>query len=273
MSSAKRQSSTLFVGSVAKAFLVLEAFSSERRSLNLGEISSHTGLDKSAAQRFANTLHVLGYLHKDPVTRRYLLSPKALEIGLNYLRISGLAETAAPFLREAARQCDETVNLTQLDGRDIVYVNRIPSRHIISVDVLVGSRFPAWCTAAGRVLLAYLPEDAMRSVLKDSDRMAYTAKTTTGVEALVAIVKQARERGYSFAAEQMFLGEYTIAAPIFNLAHEPIAALSISGLASRHSREAFESKMLPIVLDTAGAISSTQGMHHPRRAVPVRRRR
>jgi DNA-binding IclR family transcriptional regulator len=273
MRSKPTKASTLFVGSVAKAFRVLEAFNAERRTLNLGEISAHTGLDKSAAQRFANTLHVLGYLRKDAVTRRYLLSPKPLEIGLNYLRTSGVAEPAAPFLREASRQCDETVNLTQLDGREIVYISRIPSRHIISVDVLVGSRFPAWCTAAGRVLLAYLPEDALRRLLKESERLAYTAQTTTGIDALVSVIQQARERGYSFAAEQMFLGEYTVAAPIFNPAHEPIAAVSISGLASRHSREMFENKMLPIVLDTAGAISSTQGLHHPRRAVPVRRHR
>lgn len=263
-----RRSSTIFVGSVSKAFRVLEAFTSQHQTLNLGEISALTGLDKSASQRFANTLYVLGYLRKEIDTRRYLLSPKALEIGLSYLRANGVAEPAAPFLREAARQCDETVNLTQLDGKEIVYIGRIPSRHIISVDVLVGSRYPAWCTAAGRMMLAFLPDKQLREILMDSERLAYTSHTVTDIEALVSLVRQARKQGYSVAAEQMFLGEYTVAAPIFNPLHEPIAALSISGLASRHKREEFEHRMRPIVLDTAGAISSTQGMHHPRRAIP-----
>ena len=262
-----RRSSTVFVGSVAKAFRVLEAFSSRHRTLNLGEISALTGLDKSAAQRFTNTLHVLGYLRKEAVSRRYLLSPKTLEIGLSYLRGSGIAEPAAPFLREAARQCDETVNLTQLDGNEIVYIGRIPSRHIISVEVLLGTRYPAWCTAAGRVMLAFLPEAQSHEIVKKSDRHAYTSRTVTDIKGLAALLRRARQNGYSFAADQIFLGEYTVAAPIFNPGHEPIAALSISGLASRHSRQDFERKMTPIVLDTAGAISSTQGMHHPRPAI------
>jgi DNA-binding IclR family transcriptional regulator len=261
-----RRGSTLFVGSVAKAFRVLETFRAQRRSLNLGEISALAGLDKSAAQRFANTLHVLGYLRKEPVSRRYSLSPKALEFGLNYLRANGIAEPAAPFLREAARQCDETVNLTQLDGKEIVYIGRIPSRHIISVEVLVGTRYPAWCTAAGRIMLAFLPEAQSHEIVKSSERHTYTSHTVTELKALIALIRRARASGYSFAADQMFLGEYTVAAPVFNRAHEPIAALSVSGLASRHDREEFERKMLPIVLDTAGAISSTQGMHYPRPA-------
>lgn len=254
-----RTSSTLYVGSVAKAFRVLEAFKNGRNLLSLGEISGLTGLDKSAVQRFTNTLYQLGYLRKDPVTRGYLLSPKSLDVGLSYLLASGVAQPAAPYLREAARQSDETVNLTQLDGGEIVYIGRIPSRHIINHDVLVGTRYPAWCTTTGRVMLAFMPETVRRQLLESADRIAYTPQTVTNLNQLMTILRRAREDGYSFAAEQIFRGEFSVAAPIFGASEEPIAALSIVAPASRYDEQAFLRKMVPIVRDTAAAISTTQG--------------
>jgi DNA-binding IclR family transcriptional regulator len=254
-----RTSSTLYVGSVAKAFRVLEAFKNGRRLLSLGEVSALTGLDKSAVQRFTNTLHQLGYLRKDPVTRGYILSPKTLDVALSYLLASGVAQPAAPYLREAARQSDETVNLTQLDGGEIVYIGRIPSRHIINHDVLVGTRYPAWCTSTGRVMLAYMPEITRRQLLEASDRVAYTPQTVTNLAQLLGIVKRARDEGYCFSSEQVFRGEYSVAAPIFGAPEEPVAALSIAAPASRFDEQSFLRKMVPIVRDTAAAISTTLG--------------
>jgi DNA-binding IclR family transcriptional regulator len=256
------QSSTLFVASVAKAFSVLEAFGGSRRYLSHAEISTLTGLDKSAAQRFANTLLQLGYLRKDPITRAFGLTPKALALGLSYLRAGGVAEPAAPFLREAARESDETVNLTQLDGTDIVYIGRIPSRHIISADLLVGTRYPAWCTAMGHAMLAHIDEEQARDILVRSNRIPYTAHTVTDLEQILAVIREARQAGFSFVADQIYLGDFTVAAPIFGPSHEPIAALGITGLASRHERARFQARMGRLVMDTAGAISATLGREH-----------
>jgi DNA-binding IclR family transcriptional regulator len=263
-----RGTSTLIVASVGKAFRVLDAFRGGQRSLGLGEIASATGLDKSAAQRFANTLYVLGYLAKDAISRSYALTPKSLDLGLIYLLGNGVALPAAPYLREAARQSDETVNLTQLDGGDIVYIGRIPSRHIISNDVLVGTRFPAWCTATGRVMLAYMPGDRRNALLERAERIRYTAHTVTSLSQLQALIAKAREDGYSYTAEQIFRGEFTVAAPIFGTGEEPIAAISIAGPASRYQAAEFEKKMVPIVMEAAAAISTTQGRQH-RLAGPV----
>jgi DNA-binding IclR family transcriptional regulator len=263
MNSKFPESSTLFVASVAKAFRLLEAFGSGRAGLKHADMSSLTGLDKSAAQRFAYTLEALGYLRKDPDSRAYSLTPKALALGLNYLRANGVAEPAAPFLREAARQSDETVNLTQLHGNEIVYIGRIPSRHIISTDVLVGTRYPAWCTATGRVMLAHLPDLEMQQIVRESNRVAYTKHTITEFDQLVSVIRRVREDGYTFCTDQIFHGgEYTVAAPVFGPAHEPIAAVGITGLASRHEQQDFITKMVPIVIDTAAAISATQGRRH-----------
>jgi len=255
-----RATSTLYVASVAKAFRVLEAFKSGRRSLGLAEISALTHLDKSAVQRFTNTLYQLGYLRKDPVSRGFQLAPRTLDIGLNYLLADGVAQPAAPYLREAARQSDETVNLTQLDGGDIVYIGRIPSRHIINHDVLVGTRFPAWCTATGRIMLAHMPEAKRRALLESADRTQYTQQTVTNLNQLLALIRRARDDGYSFAAEQIFRGELTVAASIFGTSDEAIAAVSITAPTSRYDAQEFVRKMVPIAIDTAAAISTTQGV-------------
>ncbi len=254
------QESPLFVGSVAKAFRVLEAFGGAQGSLTPAELGAHTGLDRSAVQRFTHTLQSLGYLRKDEARRGYALTPKALTLGRDYLRSSGIAEPASPFLREAARQSEETVNLLQLDGNDVVYIVRIASRHVINADVLVGTRHPAWCTATGRVMLAQMSDERVLEILRASELVPYTRHTVTDIDALMNIIRQARTDGYTFASDQIYLGgEFTVAAPVLGPSHQALAAVGITGPASRNERSKFLQTMVPIVMDTAAAISATQG--------------
>ena len=205
--------SPLFVGSLEKGLRVLGAFDETRRSLRLTEIAAATGLDKSAAQRFTHTLFELGYLRKDVKTKHYSLAPKVLELGFTYLRTDALVERAAPYLLEASRRSEETVNLTELDGTEVVYVARVPSRHVISVDVILGTWLPAYCTATGRAILAFLPEDEARDILERSDRIAYTEVTETDLDALMGRLAEARRDGFAVAAEEYYIGDLSIAAP------------------------------------------------------------
>src|ERR1700722_15894621 len=117
-----RRDSPLFVNSVSKAFAVLMAFGSERRSMSLPEIAEATGMGKSAAQRFAFTLETLGYLRRDPSSRRYRPAPRMLAPGLRYVQADELVEYALPLLSELNRRCMETVNLSRPDGVDMVCV-------------------------------------------------------------------------------------------------------------------------------------------------------
>jgi DNA-binding IclR family transcriptional regulator len=255
------------VGSVAKAFRVLEAFSGAQTSLSHREISDRTALDRSTVQRFVYTLCELGYLRRDQVGRGYMPSPKSLSLGLDYLHMNGLVGPAAPILRDASRQSDETVNLIQLDDRDIVYLWRIPGRQAINTEVLVGTRYPAWCTAMGRVALAQLPDEQVMEILERSDRIGYTSSTVTDVDALMRIIRQARHDGYTCASDQIHKGVgFTIAAPIVGHIHKPLAAVGITGPQSRYDKRSFLAKMVPIVMETAAAISATQGQ---RRNVPL----
>ena len=182
-----------------------------------------------------------------------------LELGFTYLRTDALVERAAPYLLEASRRSEETVNLTELDGTEVVYVARVPSRHVISVDVILGTWLPAYCTATGRAILAFLPEDEARDILERSDRIAYTEVTETDLDALMGRLAEARRDGFAVAAEEYYIGDLSIAAPVFDFSCRPVAAVNMAVPSGRWTVAAVRKRLAGIVLDTARAISRTEG--------------
>src|SRR5690606_615903 len=130
-----------------------------------------------AAQRFTHTLETLGYLHKDPQTRRVALTVKSLTIASNFLQSNPLVKNAFPYLGQLNKVTEETVNLTMLDGTDVVFLSRFVSRNVFKSDVVVGSRLPAYCTAAGIAILSKMDPDEAVKVLAASDLRAYTPHT------------------------------------------------------------------------------------------------
>jgi IclR family pca regulon transcriptional regulator len=162
--------SLLFMGSVAKCFQVLEALNAAGRAVALTELSAIAQMDRSAVQRITHTLHALGYLRQHPVTRAFTLSGRMLEFGHTVLATDRLRDKATPHLDALNRKTGETVNLMELEGQEIVYVARFPSLHAVSVDLHVGSRLPAFCSAAGRAILAQLDEEAALAMLAAARR-------------------------------------------------------------------------------------------------------
>jgi DNA-binding IclR family transcriptional regulator len=250
----------LFVRSVEKTFAVLRVFGSERESLSLGAIAAATGLGKSAVQRFVYSLHALGYLRQNPTTRHYSLSPRLLELSAAYLRADSLVERAQPFLAEANRTSEETVNLNELIDTDVVVVSRFASRHVVSVNAVIGQKYPAFCSAAGRAILAYLPEPVALYIIDRSERRAFTRHTVTDRDALRAILSETRSRGYSIADQQLFIGDISMAAPVFDGGGAVIAAVNIAGAASRWSVDGMRRRIAPILVETARAITTAIAM-------------
>src|SRR5262245_50118964 len=142
------RASPLFVGSTEKAFQVLHAFDGPDRQMPLSTIATRANLDRSATQRLVHTLETLGYLRRVHNSRNCALSSKLLQLGYNYLRGNELVAKAAPYLLEISKTVGETVNLHELDGPDVVFLLRFPGRHILNVDITVGTRLPAMLTAS-----------------------------------------------------------------------------------------------------------------------------
>jgi PcaR/PcaU/PobR family beta-ketoadipate pathway transcriptional regulator len=249
----------LFVRSLAKGLLVLRVFDEAHRTMSLGEIAAASGLDKSAAQRSVHTLAALGYLRQDPRSRHYGLAPKVLELGFAYLRADELVGRATPHLMAANRRSEETVNLTEPDGTEMVYVARVPSRHAVSVDVVLGTRLPMYCTAPGRAILAFLPEEEAQDVLARSRRVALTPHTVTEPGAILGRLARARAEGFALADQEVYVGDISVAAPVFDFSGRPVAAVNIAVPAARWSVTACLARLAPEVVATARAISREQG--------------
>jgi IclR family pca regulon transcriptional regulator len=247
----------LFVNSVEKAFRVLTSFDESRRKMTLGEIVEITGLDKSAAQRFSHTLEKLGYLERDSKTKQLSLSVKTLTIGYRYLAASSLVERAAPYLMHLSKETEEAVNLTIMEGAQIVFISRLLSRHMLSSNIMVGTRLPAYCTAPGIAMLSHLPNDVARKIINSSELIKYTPSTITDPDTISRELLQSRERGYAITVEQIYANDISIAAPILNDEGLPVAALNIAVLTLRYKKEEAVERFAPLIMAAAQALSTS----------------
>src|SRR5215467_14516414 len=152
-----RRRSNDFVQSLERGLAVIRAFGPDRTRLTLSEVAREAGLTRAAARRFLLTLVELGYVRSDG--REFSLRPRVLELGYAYLSGLTLPDVAGPHLEELVARLHESSSISILDGQHVVYVARVPTKRIMTVAISVGTRFPAYATSMGRVLLAALPPD------------------------------------------------------------------------------------------------------------------
>lgn len=252
---------TWFVSSVDKAFQILRAFESRARSLSLTEIAEITGLDKSSVQRFTYTLAALGYLRKDREARRYTISPKIMSLGMIYLRTDPLVARARHMLYEANKSLDATLNMTELDGTEVIYVVRYPGRQVVTVDVVLGMRRPAYCTASGRAILATLPDDEAIDILRRSNLVAYTEHTKTTIKAIMAEIRKARTQGFAITEQETSIGDISIAAPVRRADGSSTAAVNVSVSTADWKAADVARKLGPTIIGLARAVSGASEFH------------
>jgi IclR family transcriptional regulator, pca regulon regulatory protein len=247
----------LFVGGLAKGLRILDVLGKRQSPMSLTEISQESGFGKSSTQRIIYTLSALGYIKKDVATRRYLLAPKILSFAGGYLRSGGLAEKAFPYLLEANKLTDETVNLTEIDGTDIIYVARFPSRNIITSDITIGSRLPVFCTAPGQAMLSQMPRDRAMSILESAPREPRTPHTVTDIGEIVAKLNAAHERGFALAEQEAFNGEISIASAVTDRDGDVVGSVNIAVSLLRWKIADATKVLAPVVMEIAAAISRT----------------
>ncbi|MGE3293368.1 MAG: IclR family transcriptional regulator [Geminicoccaceae bacterium] len=241
------------VRSVEKAMKMLEAFGAANPVMGLTQLASVLGVDKSEAQRFAYTLTELGYLRKDPVSKTLQLTVKTLDRAHNYLRSNPVIRGASTYLTHLNTLTEETVNLAVLDDTDVVFVQRIVSRHVFNQNVVIGSRMPAYCTALGISMLARLDEEAAMDILRRSDLKPHTANTVYKLPDLIAKLRVTAARGYALTNGEYY-SDISIGAAVVDARHAPVAAVSIAVSSARSSVEEAERKLAPLVMEAARSI-------------------
>lgn len=190
-------------------------------------------------------------------TKRFQLTPRVMEIGYNYLPADTLVDVANPFLAELAQVTGETTNLTGPDGLDMVYVARFVAPEFIPIHMSIGSRIPLYCTGSGRAYLSALPAADAGQILEDSERQAHTRHTLTELTDILREIEASQQRGYALNAEELFLGDMSIAAPILGSQGLPVAAVHGVVPSSRWTLEEAERKLAPAVIECARAIRAS----------------
>ncbi|WP_299454748.1 IclR family transcriptional regulator [uncultured Pigmentiphaga sp.] len=245
--------SDAYVQSFARGLAVIRSFSAERPAMTLTEVADAAGLTRAGARRILLTLVQLGYVATEG--RLFRLTPRILELGFAYLTSMPFWDLAEPIMEELANEAHQSCSATVLDGTDIVYVLRIPSGRIMSINLGIGSRLPAYCSAMGRVLLAGLPDDEIDAVLAQSDLRAHTPLTETDPVRLKQAILAVREQGWALVDRELETGLVAIAAPIRDRSGRTVAALNLSGQAHRITAEQMREELLPLLCRAAERIN------------------
>lgn len=243
-----------FVQSLERGLAVIRAFDADHRSLTLSEVAAATGVTRAAARRFLLTLAELGYVRNHG--RYFSLTARVLELGYAYLSSLSLPEVAEPHLEALVAQVDESSSLSVLDGTDIVYVARVPVRRIMTVAISVGTRFPAYATSMGRVLLAGQTDDWLDGYFATAALTSITARTMADAKRLRAELQRIRRDGYALVDQELEEGLRSIAAPIRDREGRAAAAINLSTHASRTTVETMRDTLLTPLLETASAIEA-----------------
>jgi IclR family pca regulon transcriptional regulator len=243
-----------YVQSLERGLAVIRAFDAHHAELTLSEVARICDLTRAAARRFLLTLTDLGYVRTDG--RLFSLTPRVLELGYSFLSSLSLPEVALPHLERLVAEVHESSSVSVLDGDDVVYVARVPTRRIMTVAINVGTRFPAYATSMGRVLVANLPGDQVGAYLKRVRLERLTDRTITTVAALGTELDRVREQGYAIVDQELEEGLRSMAAPLRDRSGSVSAAVNVSVHASRTSVAAMRAKLLPPLLAAAERITA-----------------
>jgi IclR family pca regulon transcriptional regulator len=215
-----------FVQSLARGLSVIRAFDADNVSMTLSDVSRRTGLTRATARRFLHTLVELGYVRTDG--RVFELTALVLQLGYSYLSGHTLPQLVQPLLEELSAQLHESTSASILDGGDIVYIARIHTRRIMTVGITVGTRFPAYATSMGRVLLAGLPEAELEDYLARAELKPLTPRTIADAGGLRAELARVRQQGFALVDQELETGLRSVAVPIYRPDGSVAAALNVS---------------------------------------------
>jgi len=240
-----------FMASLARGLVVIRAFTEQRRHLTIAQLSQRTGIPRAAVRRCLYTLSKLGYVASDEA-RAYVLRPGILALGHAYLSSTPLATAVQPLLDRITRELHESSSMAVLEGNDILYIARSSTNtRVMSIDLSIGSRLPAYCTSMGRVLLAGLPQPELREYLSRAKLTRLTNKTVATADELASVLKAVRRNGYALVDQELELGLRSIAVPVSDRDGRAVAAINVGTQSSRVSIAEMETRFLPLLRSTA----------------------
>jgi len=244
-----------FVASLARGLAVMLSFTQRKRQLTVSQISAQIGISRAAVRRSLLTLVKLGFAGTQD-DQHYFLSPKVLSLSQAYFTSTPVATVAQPVLERLSAVLSESCSIATLDQYEVCYVARAAVSRIMSVDLHVGSRLPAFCTSMGRALLAHLPEERLDRYLERAVLTRYTSRTVDSVAKLRRILELTRRNDYAIVDQELEVGLRSLAIPIRNAAGNVVAALNVGCPAQRVSVRDMQTTFLPHLRKSAQEIGA-----------------
>lgn len=242
------------MGGLAKGLEVIRAFTREQPTLTLSQVAGVTGLNAATARRCLHTLEELGYVTR--TGRSFVLRPKVLELGAAYLESMNIEALTQHYLEDLAHRTGDSAALCVLDGTEIIYVARASLRTLIRLEAHVGSRFPAYPTSMGRVLLAGLSRERLAWYFDHVQLEALTDKTVTDRSKLEQILEECRRNGYAAVEDELAFGVVAVAVPVVDHAGRVVAALNSSGHSKKLTKAQLVRERLPMLREVSRQVSA-----------------
>jgi IclR family transcriptional regulator, KDG regulon repressor len=256
---ARKEKSEYIIQAVSHALDLLEQFHGEDDELGVTELSKRLKLHKNNVFRLLATLESRGYVEQNKATENYRLGLKSLELGQTFIKQMGLLRQAQPVLEKMVEECNETSYISIFKDGFIVYLEIEETTMTVRVVPRIGIRLPAYCTAAGKVHLAFLREEELDKLYAKTKLISFTPKTLSSLDALKKELEEIREKGFAIDNEEYDIGVRCVAAPIRDYTRRVVGAVSLSGPSMRFTDERMDKELVPIVVREGEDLSTRLG--------------
>ncbi|MGO0123227.1 IclR family transcriptional regulator [Desulfothermobacter acidiphilus] len=250
------------VHSVERALAILEALGTNPKGLGVTRLAKELDLHKSTVHRLLATLVRYGFAEQDENSECYRLGMRLVALGLNYLHQLDFRCEVLPYLKELAELTGETTQMGVLEGDEVFFLERYQSPEAITVNL--GLKAPAYCSAEGKLLLAYLPPERLREYLQRQELKPFTLNTLSNPEQLLLHLEKIRAQGYALSAEELADGLRGVAAPVFDAQGRVVAAIGVAGPVNRLTLERIH-RLVNILRETCYIVSLRLGYRPARR--------
>ncbi len=252
--------------SVLRTFTIVELLA-KKGELGVTRIASEVAMDKSSVYRILATLKRIGYVCQNPSNQKYSNTSKFARLGAPSIELGDLRDRAHPVLAAMAEEAGEAASLGVLEGREILYIDTIQCSGLIRVNLPIGQKLPAYCSALGKAILAFMTEEEVLELFGEVSFKKATPSTVASCEALIPELRAVKTGGFARDLEESNPELSCLGAPIFGADGKVLAGISVSFPRFRYpEQEEAERKLVPLLLKAAMSISRDLGYQGPARA-------
>lgn len=238
-----------YLNSLARGLAVMRSFSRERPGMTLSELAAHTELNPAVVRRCLNTLMHLGYVAKKE--KVFLLRPEVFSLGSSYIESMNLEEVVTPSLQNVRDITGSSVGMAIMSGYDILFMVYVSTKLLTRVAAGVGTRFPAYATSAGRVLLAFQDKDKTKAYIDNVKLQALTDRTVSSKVQLRSILAEVRRQGYAATQGELDFGVVSVSVPVFSPDGRILSSISCSTSQVRQNLDSMVNEVKPLLLQAA----------------------